>query len=521
MSPTEEFEIVVIGGGGTGYGAASTAAKLGRRVAMVEGAKLGGTCLNVGCVPTKTLVRSAQVLGTVRRAGEFGVRTGDVELDFGAVMARMRATIENFSGEGPLESLRSQGIELLRGHASFEDPRTLRVGRDIYRAEKFVVATGSAPMVPDLPGLPEIEYVTSDGLLELQQLPESILFVGGGIISCEFASIFGAFGSRVSIVSSRLLSNEDPDVGDELARAFEARGIEVLTGGRADGFRREGGRKLTAIRYEDGRTEEREAEVVVLAVGRRPSHDGLNLERAGVETGEKGEVLVGKDMRTNAPHIWAAGDVTGMHMYTHSGDYMGEVAGWNASGGEPRREAQLAVVPRPVYSTPEVAAIGLTEREAERLGCDVEVARVSFADITRAVINGETEGWCKLLAERSSGRILGACIVGSDASEHIGEVAVAMAGGVSAWVLGDTLHPFPTVSEIVRWTADQIGRDAAGGEKADMRHMLYAESLAELAVYRGKSSNGQPITDEQVTEATEPRAGYGEEEDCVAPTPAA
>lgn len=510
---TADFDCIVIGGGGAGYAAASTAAKLGARVAMVERDRLGGTCLNVGCVPTKTLVRSAEVLETVRRAAEFGVEVGDIRLDFRAVKARMRSIIAAMSGEGPEESLREQSIELLRGNAAFIDAQALRVGERVYRAEQFVIATGSAPVIPPIPGLDAVTCLTSDDLLERDDLPASMLVVGGGIVGCEFASIYKAFGTNVAIVGSNLLSNEDEDVGEELARAFTERGIEVLTGSKATALRREVNSTLVSIEYGDERTEERPAEVVLLAVGRRPRLDGLNVEAAGVTLSEQGGVEVGADMATSVPHIWAAGDVTGMHMYTHAGDYMGEVAGWNAAGGTPKREARLAVVPRPVYSAPEVAAIGLTEREANELPCGIEVAKVRFGDVSRAVINGETGGWCKIIAESHTGRILGAAIVGPGANELIGEVAVAMDGGVSAWVLGDTLHPYPTVSEIVRWTADQIGK-TSHAEDPDIRRPLYSRELAELTV-GGSNTTGVPVTDEQMSALLGVHAGYGEEEDCV------
>ncbi len=515
MSATKDFDVIVIGGGGSGYAAASTAARLGVRVAMVEGSKLGGTCLNVGCVPTKVLVRSAQVLESARRAAEFGVEVGEVRLDFEAVMRRKRAIIESFSGEGPVESLRAQHIELLQGPATFVDPHTLRVGDAVYTGARFVIATGSASVIPDLPGLADIPYLTSDTILELEALPQSLLIVGGGIIGCEFASIFNTFGSRVTVVGRRLLGSEDEDVSEELYNSFTRRGIEVLRRSRATGFRRERGQTLVSIRYDDGHAEEREAEAVLLAVGRRASHDGLSLPAAGVHALPNGSVEVGADMSTNVPHIWASGDVTGMHMYTHSGDYMGEIAGGNAAGVSPRHEADFAVVPRPVYSLPEVAAIGLTEREADCVDCDLEIAKVHFKEISRARINGETEGWCKIIAERVSGRILGASIIGPEANELIGEIATAMAGGVSAWTLGDTLHPYPTVSEIVRWTADQIGKDREPRAGTEVRQALYTETAPELRVRPSASGRDEPVTPEEVREASEARFGYGQEPECV------
>jgi dihydrolipoamide dehydrogenase len=505
---TTDFDCIVIGGGGTGYAAASTAAKLGARIAMVEGHRLGGTCLNVGCVPTKTLVRSAQVLETVHRAGEYGIEVGGIRLDFRAVKRRMRSIIAGMSGEGPENSLREQNIQLLRGNAAFMDAHTLRVDERVFRAEQFVIATGSSAVIPAMPGLDPTTCLTSDNLLERDELPASMLIVGGGIVGCEFASIYHAFGTKVTIVGNRLLSNEDDDVSEEVTRAFTERDIAVLTASKAVGLRREGGSTLVKVEYEDKSTEEHKAEVVLLAVGRRPRLDGLNIDAAGVLVGERGGIEVGPNMATSVPHIWAAGDVTGRHMYTHAGDHMGEVAGWNAVGGSPKREARLAVVPRPVYSTPEVAAIGLTEREANELQCGVEVAKVHFSEISRAVINGEIGGWCKIIAESATGRILGATIIGPEANELIGEVAVAMDGGVSAWVLGDALHPYPTASEIVRWSADQIG-------KTTREQVPDSRELAERTVGDADSSTDAPVTDEQISAMLGGRSGYGEVEDCV------
>lgn len=426
----------------------------------------------------------------------------------------MRSIIAGMSGEGPENSLREQNIQLLRGNAVFMDAHTLRVGERVFRAEQFVIATGSSAVIPAMPGLDPTTCLTSDDLLERDDLPASMLVVGGGIVGCEFASIYHAFGTSVTIVGNRLLSNEDADVGEELTRAFTERGIAVLTGSKAVGLRREGGSTLVEVEYQDKRTEEHTTEVVLLAVGRRPRRDGLNIEAAGVSVGEQGGVDVGPDMATSVPHIWAAGDVTGMHMYTHAGDHMGEVAGWNSVGGSPKREARLAVVPRPVYSAPEVVAIGLTEREANELQCGVEVAKVHFSEISRAVINGETGGWCKIIAESATGRILGASIVGPEANELIGEVAVAMDGGVSAWVLGDVLHPYPTVSEIVRWTADQIGK-ASRENDPGIRTPRNSRDLAERTVYNDDSTTDAPVTDEQISAMLGGRSGYGELEDCL------
>lgn len=253
------------------------------------------------------------------------------------------------------------------------------------------------------------------------------------------------------------MPGEDPEIGEALRNAFEARGIRLVSG-RVMELQRIGGQPGVLVQLsEDGGQTRLAADVVLLATGRQPLYHELNLEAAGVRTTERA-IGVDATMRTSAQHIWAAGDVTGRHMYTHAGDYAGDVAGWNAGGGLPERAVDWRVVPRPVYSIPEAAGIGLLESEAREQGLDVEVASVCYADISRAVIQGEPEGFAKIIAERTSGQILGASIVGAQGCELIGEIAVAMAGRVSAWTVGDTQHPYPTLCEVVRWTADQIGK---------------------------------------------------------------
>ena len=452
----EKLDVLVIGGGGAGYAAASTAARLGKRVAMAERWKLGGTCLNVGCVPTKTLIRAAQVAETVRRAAEFGIRVDGWRVDYPRVVGRAREIVSGFFGEGPRESLARQGITLLEGSVRFLDSHRVICDGEQYEAERFVIASGSTSLVPELTGLHRVDYLTSDQALWLEKLPKSVVIVGASIIGCEFASFWSAFGVEVTIVGRRLMPQEDPDVGEALLGAFEARGIRLVRG-RVVGLERVEGRPCVRVALTDGGETRLATEALLLATGRQAQYRDLNLDAAGVQTWERG-IAVDATMRTSAPHIWAAGDVSGRHMYTHAGDYAAEVAGWNAAGGEPERAVDWRVVPRPVYSIPEAAAIGLLESEARDRGLDYEVARVCYRDVSRAILQGEPEGFAKIIAERSTGEILGASLVGAQACELISEIAVAMAGRIGAWLVGDTQHPYPTLSEVVRWAADQIGK---------------------------------------------------------------
>jgi pyruvate/2-oxoglutarate dehydrogenase complex dihydrolipoamide dehydrogenase (E3) component len=423
---------------------------------MAERWKLGGTCLNVGCVPTKALIRSAQVAETVRRAGEFGIDVSDWGIDYPRVVQRARAIIEGFSGEEPRETLARQGIMLLEGSVRFLDQHRVECDAEHYEADGFVIASGSTSLVPRLPGLDQVDHLTSDEALWLETLPKSVVIVGTSIIGCEFASLWAALGVDVTMIGRRLMPQEDPEIGEALLGAFEARGVRLVRG-RVIGLQQVDGQPTVAVALAAAGEERLTAEALLLATGRQAQCYGLNLEAAGVRTWERG-IAVDETMRTNVPHIWAAGDVTGQHMYTHAGDYAAEVAGWNAANGEPERAVDWRVVPRPVYSIPEVAAIGLLEQEARERAVDVELASVCYQDVSRPIIQGEPEGFAKIIADRSNGQIIGASIVGAQACELISEIAIAMVGGVSAWTVGDTLHPYPTLSEVVRWTADQIGK---------------------------------------------------------------
>jgi pyruvate/2-oxoglutarate dehydrogenase complex dihydrolipoamide dehydrogenase (E3) component len=449
---TRDFDVMVIGGGGAGYAAASTAARHGAKVGMIEDWKLGGTCLNVGCVPSKTLLRSAHVWELIKRAAEFGIDVGQARPNFQAIMQRKDDVIRGFSGEGPEESLRNQGITWLREHATFIDHHTLRVGSRDYTSDRFIICSGSKTAIPALDGLDDVDYITSNGAFELRELPRSIAIVGTGTISCEFASFFRSMGSEVSVVGRSLLPREDQDLTDSLAESFKRRGIRIVSG-RAQSVGTDGHSKWIAT--DNG--QRAEGELLMLATGRIPNLDDLELDAAGVDFTDMG-ITVDDYMRTSASHIWAAGDVTGPPMYTHAGDYAAEVAGWNAVHSHDRKKVDWRVIPRPVFSFPEFAAVGLTEEQARERGEDIEVSRVRFDEVTKPIIDRETEGFVKVIARASDGQILGAGIVGPDATMLISELVVAMAGHVSAWTVGDAIHPYPTLPEMVRWTADQIGK---------------------------------------------------------------
>jgi pyruvate/2-oxoglutarate dehydrogenase complex dihydrolipoamide dehydrogenase (E3) component len=298
VAMAEQFEVLVIGGGGAGYAAASTAARLGKRVAMAERGKLGGTCLHVGCVPSKALLRAAHVAETVRRAGEFGIEVDGWRLHYPRVVGRARDIVQGFSGAGPRESLARQEITLLEGAVRFLGPHVVDCAGQRYESERFVIASGASPLVPELPGLRDVGYLTSNEALWLEALPESVVIVGGSIIGCEFASLWAAFGVDVTIVARSLMPQEDPEVGAALLGAFEARGIRLVRG-RVVGLARADGRRVVQVVRVDGTETAVMAEAVLMATGRQAQFHDLHLDAAGVQTWERG-IAVDATMRTSA-----------------------------------------------------------------------------------------------------------------------------------------------------------------------------------------------------------------------------
>lgn len=405
----------------------------------------------MGCLPTKTLLRSAKLLSLFRRSEEFGIRSTGVEFDFQAAMARSDALIERFIRKGatPFEE---QGVRYYHDHATFLSAHELRVGDEVIESDQFIIATGQVPAIPSVPGLAAAGYITNDQATHLRQLPRSLVILGGGPIGVEFAQIFSAFGCRVTLVemAPQILPREDTEVADLMAGYLEAREVQVYTAARAAAVRQSAGTKVIAIETAEGR-QEITADQILVATGRKPNIQGLELATAGVAHDRKG-IQVDDTLRTSTPHIWGAGDVLGKWLFTHVAAYDGHLAGHNAVSSSVRR-ADYRLVPRVTFTDPEVASIGMTEQAAVEAGIPVHVSRFPFRDLPRAVIDGEAEGLVKLIAVEGTGEIIGGHIVGPDAGSLIHEIVIAMAGPLPADVVRHTLHAFPTYSEAVRWAA--------------------------------------------------------------------
>ena len=456
MSPSpkadQHFDALVLGCGSAGTTAAKRLRAAGHAVAVVERDKLGGDCPHRACVPTKALLRSAHVLSLLRRAGEFGLRAGSVGFDWAAVMGRKDDIIRRTGADEAAAAYERQGIALFRGEASFEDDHHVRVGGRVLRGERILIATGSRPARPDIPGLAGAAPITSEEAVSLPHLPASLVILGGGPVGCEFAQLFSAFGVKVVLLhrGEEVLPREEAELGRFVHEALEENGVTVLTGAEAEELRREGDKKKVRARVR-GAVRELAAEEVLVATGREARTAELGLAAAGVEV-EGDRVRVNGRLQTSRPHIYAAGDACGPLLYTHFAHYQGRVAAGNLFAAEPV-EADYRVVPHVTFTDPPVASVGLTEGQARREGREVRGARIEIGVLGKALVESEARGLVKLVADARSGEVLGGHIAAPAAGEMIHEVAAAMAAHTTVRDLAETIHAFPTFAEGIKAAA--------------------------------------------------------------------
>ena len=444
-----DCDVAVLGGGPAGYTAAIRAAQLGGKVVCIEQEPaLGGTCLRVGCIPTKAWVQTAHALHDARETfAKLGVGISEPQLDFGQAIAWKDGVVSQMTG-GVAGLLKANGVEWLRGTGRFSSPTTIAVeGAEDVTFKSAVVATGSYPMRPPIPGLDSPRCVDSTGLLSQTEVPRRLVVLGGGIIGCEFASIFAHFGSEVTIVEMlpTLIPQEDADAAQELLKAFKRRGIAVQLGKQCTGVEDTGDQLV--VRYGDG--ESVEADVMLVAVGRAPLVQGLGLDEIGVPTDPRTGIPTDDHMRTAIPTIFAAGDVAGRWQLAHTAFREGEIAAENAMG----HDSVLGTpsVPRPIYTDPEIAGVGLTEAQArERYGDDVAVGVFPWAANARAVMSGTTTGWVKSIHETTYGELLGLVIVGPHATDLIEVGVVAIDAESTVETVADGIAPHPTLSEAIK-----------------------------------------------------------------------
>ena len=444
-----ECDVAVLGGGPAGYTAAIRAAQLGARVACIEKeSELGGTCLRVGCIPTKAWVQTAHALHAAREISpKLGVVTAEPQLDFARANEWKAAVVKQMTG-GVASLFKAIGVTAVHGSGQFTDPRTIAVeGGDSVSFTSAIVATGSFPMRPPIPGLDSPRCVDSTGLLAQTEVPRRLVVLGGGIIGCEFASIFERFGTEVTIVEmlDRLIPQEDAEASNELRKAFARRGIVAQLGKQCTQVVDHG--SSLVVQFGEGETVE--CDLMLVSVGRAPLVDGLGLEAAGVAFDRRAGIQTDGHRRTSVPHVYAAGDVAGYWQLAHTSFREGEIAAENATG----HEATIGdpAVPRPIYTDPEIAGVGLTEDQArEQHGDDVAVGRFPWAANARAVMSGEASGWVKSIHETRYGELLGVVIVGPHATDLIEAAVVALDSEATIETVADGMAPHPTLSEAIK-----------------------------------------------------------------------
>ena len=442
------YDVIVIGSGQAGVPLATRFAEAGKKVLVIERKNLGGTCINYGCTPTKTMVASARAAHVARRAGRLGVRTGEVQVDLGAVVDRKTEIVRQWRAgvQGRLEG-HGERLQWQHGHARFVGPREIQVGGTTHTAEIVIINTGARHVQPRLPGLDQIPALDNASIMELRQVPEHLVILGGGYIACEFGQMFRRFGAEVSIVQrgEHLLGREDPDVAEALEQVFRDEGIQLCLDNEGKAVARHArGVELT---LEKGKA--LVGSHLLVAVGRQPNTDELGCEAAGIRLGARKEILVDEHYRTSSPGVYAVGDCIGGPQFTHTSWDDHRIL-YDLLLGRSQRGREGRLVPYTVFTDPQVARVGLSEAEAKEAGIPYEVATLPYASIARAIEVDETAGLMKLLIDPKTEKILGAAMVGLEAGELIHIFVALMQAGSTARPLVDAQAVHPTLAEGVQ-----------------------------------------------------------------------
>jgi len=450
-----KVDVLIIGTGAAGEYAAGYVLGNGRSVGMVERAEIGGSCIFRACIPTKALIQAASTYNRMKGADFFGLPTCREQADYRLVKQFKDGVIAGI-GTGRDARWRERGAKLFLGVARFKSPHEIIVDDDTIHADKIIVCTGSLPSTPPIPGLADTGFITNIEALQLESIPERIVIIGGGAVGVEFAQIFSAFGSQVHILemADRILAADDADVSSAIEESMRLRNISISTSVKVNSVNKATSGKVVRLQRGDGTSQALECDEILVAAGRKPDIEDLDLPAAGIKAGKRG-IEVDASMQTSVPHIWAAGDVTGTYLFTYVAGEQGKTAALNATTGS-RTELNIALLPRATYCDPEAASVGLTEAQAKEQGHKVKVGRFNYADLTRSIVSGDTVGFVKIVADEASGRILGGHIVGAQASNLIHEVAAAMAVNATVSDVGNLLHAYPTFSEGVRYACQAI-----------------------------------------------------------------
>lgn len=457
-----DTNLVVIGGGSAGLISANIAATLKAKVTLIEKHKMGGDCLNTGCVPSKTLLRSAKVNHLISKAGEFGLQVSPAKVDFPAVMGRVQSVIKHIEPVDSMERYRSLGVDCIAGDAKVTSAHSVEVDGKTITARHIILAMGARPSVPDIEGIATVDYLTSDNIWQLETLPESLLVLGSGAIGCELSQAFSRLGSEVTIAqrSARILTKEEPEVSEFMLEAFQHEGINVELNTQVASLQQDESGVVTAhLQLADGQIEARQFSKVLVALGRTANTENMGLEELGIEFNNDGTVKVDEYLRTSQTSILACGDVAGPYQFTHMASHQAWFAAVNSLLGVFKKfKVDYSIVPRATFTDPEIASVGKLESELKVSGIAYESIVFALDDMDRALAEGEAKGFIKVLTKKGSDKILGATIVGAHAGELLTEFISAMKNGYGLNRILGTIHIYPTFSEANKYMAGQWKR---------------------------------------------------------------
>ncbi len=457
--PARRYNLVVIGAGTAGLVAAAGAAGLGARVALVERHLMGGDCLNYGCVPSKGIISAARIAAAVRDAGRFGVAVPEGwRVDFKAAMERMRQLRAGISRNDSAVRFRDLGVDVFLGEGRFSGPDTIEVDGRTLRFKKAVVATGARAAAPAIPGLDEVDYLTNESVFSLTELPKRIGVIGAGPIGCEMAQSFARFGSEVFLVEAThgILPREDPDASEIVKRSLIRDGVNLLCCGRETKVRKDGD-QVRLYLESHGKTYDEPVDALLVAVGRAPNVEGLNLEGVRVEYDKRVGVTVNDKLQTTNPRIYAAGDVCSRYKFTHAADFMARIVIRNALFMG-KAKASALTIPWCTYTSPELAHVGMSPKDAEDQGVAIDTFTQELAQVDRAILEGEDDGFVRVHVKTGADEIVGATIVAANAGDMISQITQAMTHGIGLKKIADTIHPYPTQAEAIRKVGDLFNR---------------------------------------------------------------
>jgi pyruvate/2-oxoglutarate dehydrogenase complex dihydrolipoamide dehydrogenase (E3) component/uncharacterized membrane protein YdjX (TVP38/TMEM64 family) len=462
FSKPDEFDtnLVVVGAGSAGLVTAYIAAAVKAKVTLIEKHKMGGDCLNFGCVPSKAIIRSAKFMSHITRSQEFGISQAHAEFDFAEVMERIQQVIRRIEPHDSVERYTGLGVDVVQGEARVTSPWTVEVNGETIRSRNIVIATGGRPFVPPIEGIDQVDYYTSDNLWDMRQKPRKLAVLGGGPIGCELAQAFARLGVAVTQVEMlpRILLREDPEISELVQQRFADEGLRVLTGHTAKRFVKHGGKDFLVAEHAKNEIEI-EFDALIVAVGRSPKSAGFGLEEIGVRLNPNRTIEVNEYLQTNIPTIYAAGDVAGPYQFTHVGAHQAWYASVNSLFGIVKRfKADYSVIPWATFTEPEIARVGLNETEAQEQDIRYEVTRYGIDDLDRAIADSEAHGFVKVLTVPGKDRILGVTIVGEHAGDLIAEYVLAMRHGLGLNKILGTIHIYPTLAEANKFAAGEWKR---------------------------------------------------------------